>query len=221
MSDLYRVLGVDRDATQDEIHRAYRLRAKISHPDSGGSVEAFKKLVAAYDVLSDKKRRERYDSTGQVEPTLPDNLDVHALEVLAVKLGMIIHAEQDVTSMDIGAVIEQTIRKDITQYRADIENQRRAIERLTRLRAQVKYKANGEDNKLARVLDWHGVSANSHIKKDEEAVCIMERALEILQDYSFPDSLSVAAVANDLSVALHDVLQALNQTDQFQLGGSF
>ena len=45
MSDLYSVLGVERNATQDEIHRAYRHRAKISHPDSGGSVEAFKKLA--------------------------------------------------------------------------------------------------------------------------------------------------------------------------------
>ncbi len=133
---------------------------------------------------------------------------------------MIIHAEQDVTLMDIGALIEQTIRKDITQYRADIENQRRAIERLTRLQARVKCKANGEDNKLARLLAWHELSAKSHIKTDEEAVCIRERALEILEDYSFADDLSIA-VANDLSVALHDVLQALNQADQFQLGASF
>jgi curved DNA-binding protein CbpA len=220
LSDLYSVLGVERNATQDEIHRAYRHRAKISHPDSGGSVEAFKKLATAYDTLSDKKRRERYDSTGQVEPALPDNLDVNAFEVLAGKLGMIIHAEQDVTLMDIGAFIEQTIRKDITQYRADIENQRRAIERLTRLQARVKCKANGEDNKLARLLAWHELSAKSHIKTDEEAVCIRERALEILEDYSFADDLSIA-VANDLSVALHDVLQALNQADQFQLGASF
>jgi curved DNA-binding protein CbpA len=220
VSDLYRVLGVKRDATQEEIHRAYRRKAKISHPDSGGSAEAFSELATPYDVLSDTKRRERYDCTGEVEPTLPDNLDVYATEVIALKLGLIIHAEQDVTSMDIVALIEQSIREDITQRRTNISNQRRAIERVTRLRARVKRKANGEDNKLARLLDWHELCTKNHIKKNEEAACTMERALEILQDYSFADDLS-AAVADDLSVALHDLLEALNQANQFQLGRGF
>ena len=217
MSDLYRVLGVRWDATQEAIHRAYRHKAKILHPDSGGSVEAFSELATAYDVLSDPKRRERYDCTGEVELVLPDNLDANATEIIALKLGLLIHAEQDVTSMDIAAVIEQAIREDIIQRRTNISNQRRAIERVTRLRARVKRKASGEDNKLARVLDWHELSTKFHIKKNEEAVYTMERALEVLQDYSFADDLSLA-FANDLSVALHDVLQSLKQADQLQLG---
>jgi curved DNA-binding protein CbpA len=217
VSDLYRVLGVKWDATQDAIHRAYRHKAKILHPDSGGSVEAFSELATAYDVLSDPKRRERYDCTGEVELVLPDNLDANATEIIALKLGLLIHAEQDVTSMDIAAVIEQAIREDIIQRRTNISNQRRAIERVTRLRARVKRKANGEDNKLARVLDWHELSTKFHIEKNEEAVYTMERALEVLRDYSFADDLSLA-FANDLSVALHDVLQSLKQADQLQLG---
>lgn len=204
------MLGVKRRAPQDEIHGAYRRKAKISHPDSGGSVEAFGELTTAYNVLSDTKRRERYDCTGEVEATRPDNLDVAALEVIAQKLGMFIHAEQDVTSMDIAALIEQTIREDITQRRSNISNQRRAIERATRLRTRVKRKANGEDNKLARMLNWHELCTKNHIQKNEEAVFSMERALEILQDYSFMDDLSLAA-ADGLPLALHDTLQALDQ----------
>ena len=66
-------------------------------------------------------------------------------------------------------------------------SQSRAIERTTKLRARVKRKANGQDNMLAKVLDWHEVSARDQIKENEAAVSSMERALEILTDYSFAD----------------------------------
>ena len=89
MSDLYRVLGVKWNATQEEIHSAYRDKAKILHPDCGGSVEAFRELATAYDVLSDTKRRARYDCTGEVELVLPNNLDANATEVIALKLGLL------------------------------------------------------------------------------------------------------------------------------------
>lgn len=210
MIDLYQVLGIKKCATQEEIHSAYRRKAKIAHPDSGGSVTEFGELVTAHDVLSDTMRRERYDCTGEIEPTRPDNLDGSAIEVIAQKLGMIIHAEQDVTSTDITALIEQAIREDIVQRKSNISNQRRAIERTTRLRARVKRKANGGDNTLARVLDWHEFATKDHIKKNEAAVSSMERALEILDGYSFTDDLSSAA-RDEVSVALHDTIQALDQ----------
>ena len=115
MSDLYRVLGVGRDATSKEIHRAYRRKAKLSHPDSGGSVEAFGELGTAYAVLSNAERRELYDRTGEIRPPKPDTLDASAIEIIAQKLGLIIHAERDVTSMDVAALLEQTIREDIAE----------------------------------------------------------------------------------------------------------
>ena len=118
--------------------------------------------------------------------------------------------------MDTAALIEQAIRQDIIQRMTNISNQSRAIERVTRLRAQVKRRADG-DNKLARVLDWHELSTKYHIKKDQEAVHTMERALEILQDYSFADDLPVSK-SDDLSVALYDLLRSLKQADQFQFG---
>jgi curved DNA-binding protein CbpA len=215
--DLYRVLGVRWDAAQEEIQKAYRQKAKILHPDAGGSVEAFRDLARAYDVLSDAKRRERYDRTGEVEPILPSNLDANATEIIAVKLGLFIHAEQDVTAMDVAAFLEEAIHEDIIQYRTHISNQRRAVERVTKLRGRIKRRASGEDNQLARILDWHERSAKYLIRKHEAAVQTMERALQILQDYSFDDAVPIP-VADDLSVALHDVLQTLKEAGQSHPG---
>ena len=61
MTDHYSTLGVARNATPDEIKRAYRKLASVTHPDKGGDKEQFQKIQAAYEVLGDPQRRSQYD----------------------------------------------------------------------------------------------------------------------------------------------------------------
>jgi molecular chaperone DnaJ len=64
MRDLYEVLGVPRDAGEEEIKRAYRKRARELHPDTGGDEEQFKELTTAYEVLRNPQARDNYDRYG-------------------------------------------------------------------------------------------------------------------------------------------------------------
>lgn len=68
MQDYYDILGIDKQASADQVKRAYRKLAMKYHPDRNqGDAEAetkFKEAAEAYEVLSDPKKRERYDRFG-------------------------------------------------------------------------------------------------------------------------------------------------------------
>lgn len=66
--DYYKILGIPKNAGDDEIKKAYRQLALRYHPDknkSPGAEERFKEVAEAYEVLSDKKKRDIYDSFGE------------------------------------------------------------------------------------------------------------------------------------------------------------
>jgi molecular chaperone DnaJ len=65
--DLYEVLGVPHDATEEDIRKAYRRLAREHHPDVNGdpsAEERFKEIAGAYEILADPEKRARYDAFG-------------------------------------------------------------------------------------------------------------------------------------------------------------
>jgi molecular chaperone DnaJ len=60
--DYYRILGVSKDASSDDIKKAFRKLAMEHHPDKGGDEDRFKELNEAYEVLSDPDKRRSHDN---------------------------------------------------------------------------------------------------------------------------------------------------------------
>jgi DnaJ family protein C protein 7 len=69
--DYYKILGVSRDCSESDVKKAYRRESLKHHPDKGGDEEKFKLVAEANAVLSDTRRRERYD-LGEDEDGLND-----------------------------------------------------------------------------------------------------------------------------------------------------
>mmetsp|Transcript_12375 Transcript_12375/g.18232 ORF Transcript_12375/g.18232 Transcript_12375/m.18232 type:complete len:433 (-) Transcript_12375:502-1800(-) len=64
-SKYYELLGVEKDATDNDIKKAFRKLALKNHPDKGGDPEKFKDITHAYEVLSDPDKRKLYDMHGE------------------------------------------------------------------------------------------------------------------------------------------------------------
>ena len=65
MKDYYQILGISREASPAEIKKAYYELAHKHHPDKGGDEKKMKEINEAYQVLSDKQKRDQYDRFGQ------------------------------------------------------------------------------------------------------------------------------------------------------------
>jgi len=78
---LYDTLGVAKSADEKEIRKAYRKLAVKHHPDKGGDEKLFKEISAAYEILSDKESREKYDKYG-LEGVADENVSGHGFNDL-------------------------------------------------------------------------------------------------------------------------------------------
>jgi len=62
--DYYKILGIEKSASSDEIKRAFRKLSHQHHPDKGGDAEKFKEINEAYQILSDSQKKAQYDQFG-------------------------------------------------------------------------------------------------------------------------------------------------------------
>jgi curved DNA-binding protein len=60
--DYYQILGINENASQDEIKQAYKKLAMKNHPDRGGDTKTFQSISQAYDTLGDEQKRQQYDA---------------------------------------------------------------------------------------------------------------------------------------------------------------
>jgi curved DNA-binding protein CbpA len=117
----YETLGVETHASPDEIKKAYRAKARQSHPDLGGDKESFSRVLAAYNVLSDPGKRERYDNTGDdSERRMPG-----AQEILSAMIMEAMASEGDPIE-----VIRRTLRSRLAESKKQVKECERLSSRI-------------------------------------------------------------------------------------------
>jgi curved DNA-binding protein CbpA len=192
MIDLYAVLEVARDATADDIRKAYRRRAMTLHPDhncGAGSAAAFAELTLARDVLLDPDRRAHYDRTGTVDsgPSL-DNTG-EALTIIAKMLDEfvieIIQQQRRMAETNMVSEIRAKLSAKIAELKMQEENlangQKLWEDTIPRLSRRDRKKP----DHLGDLIRGQIRELQHGLDNLQKAIGIYNRALELLSNYDF------------------------------------
>jgi curved DNA-binding protein CbpA len=181
MTTLYEVLGVNHDATESEIKRAYRSLAQRNHPDKGGSREAFQAIQKAYDILSDPEKRARYDDTGE-EPSQAPRLRDIAIHELASLLAQTM-ARSDVVYTDLVLTMIKQLGQQVQQTES---NRKVALAAIAKNNEAIKrIVAKGDGNILAALLGTANEAANNQLKELDNLLMVLAEMKKVLDDYEY------------------------------------
>lgn len=178
----YEILGVRRDASDDQIKSAYRRRAKTTHPDSGGAPDAFSRVQKAYELLLDPVRRKVFDDTGY-DVELADPVDLQALIVIEKLVNELTLDEREPGSFDPLA----RMRSDLSEEMRKSRFSKRELERHS---ARIEHHLERLDKRpstdiLGSMLRARIKAIASAINETEAKIKASERACEMLYDYAY------------------------------------
>lgn len=184
--DLYRTLGVGRDASQEEIAAAGRKAVKRTHPDAGGSEEAFDKVSKALTVLKDPAKRANYDRTGSTASPSESTEHAAALEILALALTHQLggpNVSPEFT--DVVAGMKAAIKRVIENQRAQIPPVHQAQARLAKFRKRLKMKGQETAGHLEAVMAGQDRGFEQSLASMQQVITRHEAALAMVEEYVY------------------------------------
>lgn len=202
----YDVLGVGKDATPEQIQKAYRRMSSKHHPDrKGGSTREMAAINKAYECLSDREKRTYYDLHGE-EQNL-STLEQQALQIIYQILSQLIGQCDE---GDFVTAIVANLKKNLSDLRQQQPQLEKRITKLERQRKCIRRKKKDKENLLDNVFQQQIDAIREKIADLPEAIELGKRALEIMEDYEnafegftgFNDrarTAALAALSNDIA----------------------
>ena len=187
MTNHYKTLGVDRDATPEQIRAARRKKASSAHPDKGGTDGQMQDINRAYAVLSDPDLRKRYDETGADAPAEPAARQV-AMQTFAQIL-------LEVVSRDNVNLVKEVERRSRTAKVNLASQETDARRKITRLEARLKklrFIGNGIDL-VRNTIEGAVADERRKLAQIEQAREVGEIVMELAQSYEDETEEQVAA----------------------------
>lgn len=192
--DPYETLGLKKEASKDDVRKAYRRRARSTHPDAGGSREEFDRVTRAHLLLTDDSRRARYDSTGDATEAEPDNAEAAAIQVIVALIDthiqkLIAHG-QNVNLGDPQVLACHLVTEQIQKIRGDMGKYNSLHTGLMRA-ARMKRRKKGPAL-LIKALQHRANEIKAESAKVEKALKSHTDALAMLQEYQFDEIMETA-----------------------------
>lgn len=180
--DLYETLEVPKTASKAEIRRAYKRKASKAHPDKGGTKESFQMVSHAHAVLTDDKRREKYDAGGGDEQPLDRNAALMS-ELVGAFMHVIENAS-DPTRIDVVAEVKRKIDYRIAQAQDKRKQTARHLNKISRAQKRIKRKGKGE-NFFANALAKIASDGERNIREIDAQVEDLEAMYVLIAQYSY------------------------------------
>lgn len=178
----YGTLGVGKDATGDEIKAAYRAKSKDTHPDAGGSHEAFAALGKAYALLNDPATRADYDRFGDAAGSVQSLRQQAETAVAAMVVDCCLKRDADRDD------VWQLVLDMVGQIQAGVREQLPKLERqeakLRRVAARFHAKHGGE-SPICRALEATAEQVSAQRKAAEFEIAKLEEVKGVLYDHTF------------------------------------
>lgn len=189
--DPYQELGVPRDASSEDVKRAYRSKRSGAHPDKkkGGSSEKFHAIQKSYDILSDPDRRKRYDQTGDANAPTADPREVAMGEIASIFLGILDATDADHTN--IVSLVKQHIQNAIREHNAKITQIKTSIGKRERALKCVSRKTPG-NNFLEIVLRNDIISREQAVAQLKAKIEGCEVMVKMVDEYDYKSELARA-----------------------------
>ena len=174
----YEILEVDKEASNEDIKKAYKELSKKAHPDTGGSDDEFSKLKKAFDILTDPIKRNFYN-----EYEVENIIDIET----EAKLTASQIAVQTLENLPNGIDIDNEINKIFNRCLESLKNQEKAIKEV-RDKLQQRYdniQKKPADDFLNKPIIEAIENHNRTIKQIRLNHCIHEVAFKLIQEYKF------------------------------------
>ena len=176
--NLYIILGIDTKATSKEIREAWIILSKENHPDKGGDVNKMTEINLAYEILSNKNKRERYDRTGNLNIT---PFTVQFQELMNGLLDSLIDSIEP-TKLN---VVEEFIAQIKHQREGAIKQKRVYDKRVTKTNTILTRLKKSGDGSLEFVLNAQLHNCYMVLGNLEDKIEFLEKAQEVLEKYGY------------------------------------
>lgn len=178
--NLYEILGCETTATQEEIKKAYKVKAMKYHPDRGGDIDRFKALQQAYEILSDEQSREHYDTTGKIGKTQPYDPTGDAIAVFSKVVERYSNAISTTDLIDAAIVEVRVIKQahsfNIQGIEHEITLKQNLIDRITRKEGH---------NFIAATLQASIVALTEQKEQLEDTLVKLDKVRDVLETFEY------------------------------------
>jgi DnaJ-class molecular chaperone len=177
----YEELDVPKNASREEIERAYKKLAKETHPDAGGDPNRFASVSRAVAILRDPVKRQHFDETGTEETR---SRSARLEGALAECLNALIQAKEDFGRADLAELMASLFEGEREkQLQTQSENERQ-LARIKSYRKRFKQKKRQKNDPINRILDGRASQIRLEIAKAKDEALFFQECKTMCEGYT-------------------------------------